>query len=226
MTFNVAKMQVFGNSNVGVYIFANDKIALVPPDMEQKDKQLIEDVLGVDVYEVTIMGTRLIGVLVAGNNNGLLVPSTITEGELQTLKEALGNSMNIGVVPSSNNAIGNLVAANSHGALVYPGLDNSTTKLISDVLGVEVAKRAISGISTVGAVIAVTDIGGLSHPDTGDDELEFLKDLFKVPFKTGTINFGVSFIKTGLVVNNRGAIVGANTSGPEIARIQMVFSGL
>ena len=226
MAFNVAKLQVYGNNNIGVYAFANDKIALVPPDVDQKDRQVIEEVLGVDTYETTIMGTRLLGVLVAGNDSGLLVPSTINDDELRKLKENVGGDMNIGVLPTTNNAIGNLVAANNHGALVHPGLDDSATKIISDVLGVEVVKRAISGISTVGAIIAVTDIGGLSHPDTSDEELKFLSDLFKVPFRTGTVNFGVSFIRTGIVVNTKGAIVGASTSGPEIARIQMVFSGL
>ncbi len=227
MKFDVAKMQIFGNSNVGVYMFANDKVALVPAGLDQKDKQLIQDILQVDVYEVTVMGTRLIGVLVAGNNNGILLPSTITDDELTLLKEYVGDKLNIAVLPSStNNAVGNLVAANSHAALAFPGLDNESIKVISDTLDVEVVKRPISGITTIGAVVAVTDIGGLTHPDASDEELEFLRDLFKVPFKTGTINFGVSFVKTGLVVNNKGAIVGSNTSGPEIARIQTVFSGL
>ena len=116
--------------------------------------------------------------------------------------------------------------ANSHGALVYPNLEDEVVKVIRDSLGVEVVKRSIGGISSVGTVVAVTDVGGLVHPDATDEEIEFLRDLFKVPFRTGTVNFGVSFVRTGLVVNSKGAIVGNDTSGPEIARIQTTFSGL
>jgi Translation initiation factor 6 (eIF-6) len=82
--FEVAKLQVFGNSNVGVYIYANDRFALVPPGLTPKDIDTISKVLQVDVYETTVMGTRLLGVLVTGNNNALLVPDTITQDELSS----------------------------------------------------------------------------------------------------------------------------------------------
>jgi len=179
----------------------------------------------VDVYETTVMGTRLLGVLVTGNNNALLVPDTITQDELSRLRSSLGD-FNVVVVRSRSNALGNIIVANSHGALVYPNLEDEVVKVIRDALGVEVVKRSIGGISSVGTVVAVTDVGGLVHPDATDEEVEFLRDLFKVPFRTGTVNFGVSFVRTGLVVNSKGAIVGNDTSGPEIARIQTTFTGL
>jgi len=56
--FEVAKLQVFGNSNIGVYIYANDKFALVPPGLTPRDIDTISKVLQVDVYETTVMGTR------------------------------------------------------------------------------------------------------------------------------------------------------------------------
>jgi len=76
----------------------------------------------------------------------------------------------------------------------------------------------------VGSAAVVTDEGGLVHPDATDEELEKLSDFFGVDVDIGTVNFGVAFIKTGLVANNYGALVGANTTGPEIMRVMKALN--
>jgi len=97
--------------------------------------------------------------------------------------------------------------------------------VIRDVLGVEVVKRSIAGIPTVGSVLVVTNRGGLIHPDAEEEEVKALSEIFRVPILTGTVNFGVSFVRIGLVANSYGAIVGEETQGPEIARIHMALGG-
>ncbi len=222
--FEVALVTVFGNSNIGVYITASDKYVLMPEGVDSEVVDLARQVLGVEPVIGLIGQSRLLGVLAAGNSNGLLVGSTVREDELQAIKEALPD-INVSVVPSRNNAIGNLVAANDRAALVYPDFDSESIRIIRDTLDVEVVKRPIAGITTVGSVLVVTNRGGLVHPDAGEDEISFLQDLFKVPILTGTVNFGMSFVRTGLVANSRGALAGGETTGPELARIQMALSG-
>jgi translation initiation factor 6 len=85
-------------------------------------------------------------------------------------------------------------------------------------------KGSIAGIPTVGSVAVITDKGGVVHPDVSDDELEGLSKFFEVPLDVGTVNFGVAFIKTGLVANNYGALVGERTTGPEIMRIMKALN--
>ena len=223
--FEVVVLNIMGNSNVGVYMYATDKYVLVPPGLEAEKKELIADVLGVEPVEVTVAGTKLIGVLVGGNEKGLLVSPTVSDEELRTLRKALGDGVVVDILPSRNNAVGNLIAANSRAAVVYPGLEREAVKKIEDVLDVEVVERPVAGVSTVGSVLAVTNRGGLVHPDATEEELDYLSRLFGVPVQTGTVNFGVAFVRTGLVANSRGAIVGEETRGPEIARIQMVLGG-
>ncbi len=223
--FDIQTLTIMGNPNVGVYMTATDKYAIIPMGIEDEKKEVIKEVLDVEIYEATIAGTRLIGVLVGGNENGLLLSSSVSDDELRMLKKALGNGVVVEILRSRNNAVGNLLAANGKAALVYPKLEKDAIKIIEDVLDVEVFQRSIAGVSTVGSVVAVTNQGGIVHPDASDDEVRFLSDIFRVPILTGTVNFGIGFVRTGLVANSRGAIVGAETSGPEIARIQMALGG-
>jgi len=223
--FEVVALTIMGNSNVGVYIHATDDYVLVPRGIEEDKKRVIGDVLGGEPLEVIINGSRLVGVFSAGNERGLLLPATVSEDEVAEIKRLLGDSVIVEKLPSRNNAVGNLVAANSRAALVYPGLERHALKVVRDVLDVEVEARPVAGVSTVGSVLAVTNRGGLVHPDASEEEVEFLSDLFGVPVLTGTVNFGVAYVRTGLAANSRGAIVGAETSGPEIARIQMALGG-
>ncbi len=223
--FEVVAVTLMGNPNVGVYVHATDKYVLVPEGVEEDKLSLIAEVFGIEPVQVTVNGSRLVGVFVAGNERGLLLPSTSGDEELALIRKALGDSIIVEKLPSRNNAVGNLVAANSKAALVYPGLERDALKIVRDVLDVEVEARPIAGISTVGSALVVTNKGGVVHPDASEEEVEFLSSFFGVPILTGTVNFGVAYVRTGLAANSRGAIVGAETSGPEIARIQMALGG-
>ncbi len=223
--FEVALLNLMGNSNIGVYLQASEKYVLVPPGIGEEELSTIREVLRAEIVEALIGGSRLLGVLAAGNSRGLLLGSTVREEEVKRIRESLGDSVQVEVLSSKNNAVGNLIACNDRAALVYPGLERDALDLIRDVLDVEVEERMIAGIGTVGSIIVVTNKGGLVHPDATDDEIEFLSSFFGVPFLTGTVNFGVSFVRTGLVANTKGALVGGETRGPEIARIQMALGG-
>ncbi len=222
--FEVAKLQILGNPNIGVYIHVTNKLAFVPPGLTHHDLEVIRSVLGVELVEAVVSGMRLLGIMMAGNDNGVILSKTVSDEELQAIKKAVGD-MNVAVLPSTNNAVGNLIAANNRGAIVYPGLEDDAAKVIEDTLGVEVVKAAVAGTPVVGSVIVVNNRGGLVHPDASEDEIKTLTDIFKVPIVPGTVNFGVSLVRTGLVANDRGAIAGEDTTGPELARIQMALGG-
>jgi translation initiation factor 6 len=109
--------------------------------------------------------------------------------------------------------------------LAYPFLNERELEEISDALGVEVERGSVANVPTVGSVLVVTDRGGIVHPEASEEEIEALSKKFGVSIAPGTVNFGVAFIRTGLVANNKGAIVGEDTTGPELARIQMALRG-
>jgi len=219
------RLSVFGNPNIGVYILATDKYAIVPPGLAPKTLEAISSTLGIDpdsIVETRIAGTVIIGVMASGNSNGIVLPRIVREEEVAAIKRTL--DINVAVLESRNTAVGNIVLANDKAALVYPELEEPAIKMIKDALGVEVERRTIVHIPTVGSVAVITNKGGLIHPDVSDQELEFLSQFFGVPLDVGTVNFGVPFIKTGLVANSRGALIGEQTTGPELMRIQKALN--
>lgn len=212
------KISIFGNPNIGVYIFANNEIALVPKGIDISTLRKIEDVLNVRAIQVSIAETTLIGVMVAGNDKGILLPRTVSDSEVKKIKSEFKGEIHI--LNSHFTALGNVILANNKGAAVHPDLEEPLLKVVKEVLGVdEVVKTSIAKVPTTGSAGVVTDLGGVIHSEATEHELEKLSEVFKVSLDTGSVNFGVAFIKTGLVANNKGALVGERTTGPEILRI-------
>ncbi|MEM0453418.1 MAG: translation initiation factor IF-6 [Sulfolobales archaeon] len=211
------KMRIFGNPNIGVYIFANNKVALIPPLSDSEIRRKLISNLGVEVIECRIADTNLIGVLVAGNDNGLLLPRIAKDDDVEYL-QSLG--LNVRVLYTNFTALGNIVLSNNKNAVVHPEIHDRDVDVIKKVLGVSnIVKRDIGRFTTVGSVAVVNDVGGLIHPDVSDSEIKEVSKILDVQLDVGTVNFGVAFIKTGLVANNYGAVVGERTTGPEIMRI-------
>ncbi len=221
----ISKLSLYGNINIGVYIFANNRIAFIPKNTDHKIIDIIAKTLNVDVYSISIADLSIIGVMMAGNDNGIILPKIVKDSELLDIKRSLKKyDINILVLDSKYTALGNLILTNNRGAVIYPEFEKEAVKVIKDVLGVQnIEQRYIAGIPVVGSIGVITDNGGIIHPGASDTELQSLEEVFKVPLTTGTVNFGVVFIKSGLVANNHGIIVGENTTGPELMRIQEAF---
>jgi len=220
----VEKLSVFGNSNIGVYIFANNEFALVPPGVAESDKRKIREVLGVDIIEVKIADMVINGVMVAGNDNGILLPRIVKPEEIDELKSYLKGSVRIEVLNTRSTALGNLVAATNNAALVSPLIDRQAVEKIKEVLGVRVIEmRRLAEIPSVGSMLVVNSYGGIVHPGVSDEELRFLEELFGVEFLRGTVNFGLYFVKAGIIANDHGVLVGEDTTGPEIAQISQAL---
>ncbi len=216
------RARIFGNPNIGIYVFVNNKFALVPKGIDGRVKRKIADILSVEVFEITIAKSPLIGVFVAGNDRAVLVPRIAEEEEVEYLKN-LG--LPVSVIDTAYTALGNVVLSNNRAALLHPEIPDADAEKIVKALGVERWRKAtIAGVPTVGSAAVITEKGGVVHPDASDAELEELRKFFGVFVDTGTVNFGIAFIKTGLLANNVGALVGERTTGPEIMRIMRALN--
>ncbi len=215
-------LRIFGNPNIGVYIFANNKIALVPDGITQQAKKKIEETLSVEVIEARVGGSPLLGIFLAGNDKAILAPKIIRDEELSSLNEV---GIRVEVIHGVYTALGNVLLANNKSAIFHPEITDREVEIMASALSVErYTKGTIAKIPTVGSAAVVTDNGGVVHPDASDEELKRLEEYFGVPMDIGTVNFGVAFIKTGLVANNHGALVGDKTTGPEIMRIMKALN--
>ncbi len=214
-------LYAFGNPNIGVYVAISDRVALIPADAPEKVERALSKNLGVRVVRASVQDSPLLGVLCAMNSHGMIVGRLVRERELELLKRVLGDEMNIEVLDIKETALGNLVLVNDKGAVVSPLLPRHAVSRISDALDVEAVQMRLGGSYLVGALGVATNKGVLLCPLASDEEVEQVIDVLKVSKGgVGTVNRGNVFVRSGLVANSRGALVGFETTGPELMRIQ------
>ena len=207
-----------GSPFVGVFASATDNALLAASEVDTDE--LVEE-LGIEadaVYSGTVGGSSVIGSLAEGNSSGIIVSSGARENEMESIEGATG--VRVEKVSSRVNAVGNLVLANDEAALVSPELDEDAREKVAEVLDVEVRAGTVGGVEVVGSAAVATNNGVLAHPRSSDDELERLDDLFGVNVNVGTINYGTPLVGSGLLANTKGYVAGAETTGPELGRIE------
>jgi translation initiation factor 6 len=124
------------------------------------------------------------------------------------------------------NAAGNVILVNDKFAIIHPDMEKENAQEIGEFLKVDVMQTSLGGIKTVGMAGVVTNKGMIVPPRATEQELAKLSEFCGIPVGTGTINMGGSLIGTGVLVNTRGYIAGAQTSGFELGRIEDVFGFL
>ena len=206
---------VFGSPNIGVYCFANEKIAIVPPGLTKRKMGQIAETLGVEVCSTTIGGSTLVGALVTGNSNAVLVPHTIREYELSRIVE----HANAVVVDSKWTALGNVVLTNDSGALIHPESSEELITAINDELKVKPTFGKLGNLPFVGALAVATNKGAMLSPNTLDEEREVAKSALHVETELSSTNGGISFVKSGILANSKGAVVGPLTRGAELMQV-------
>jgi translation initiation factor 6 len=214
----VLRAAFFGSSAIGVFARATDDCVLLRRDVEADLRGALEAELEVTAIPTTIGGSSTVGALCVGNDNGLLVSNRITDAERETIAEH--TDLPVTELPGRINAAGNVVLANDEGAYVHPDLPREAVRAVKEGLGVPVERGELAGVRTVGTAAVATDEGVLCHPKATDGELDFLEELLGVYADIGTINYGGPLVGSGLVANDTGYVVGQDTTGPELGRIE------
>lgn len=216
----IQKISILRSDFIGVYSKAWDDIVLLPSNVEDETAQKISEGLDAPVEKLLIDNSSLVGTFVALNSNGIVVSRL---GEGQDFSDLI-NGRNILVLKDKVNAIGNDVIVNDHAAMIHKAFTASSQKKIEDALGVEVVKGTIGGIKTVGSAAVITGKGMLVTPEATEEEMRSLSDLFKVPVKEGTANFGNMYVGSSILANSKGVFVGRETTPIELGRIDDILS--
>ena len=109
---------------------------------------------------------------------------------------------------------------NDTAAMVNPNLSKDSMKTIEDELDVEVVPTAISNLDIIGSLMTVTNKGFLLYRDSTPAEINFAEETFKVQGDIGTVGRGITLVGACSIANKSGVIVGENTTGPEMARLE------
>jgi|GEM_PF-6801193 len=212
----VVKLHYFKNPFVGLYVWANNNVVLVPKDFSHKFVGSVEQALEADVVRVSVASTSLLGLYLTGNDKLLLVPSVVEEGEFKEMQDVLSSyGLEVMVWDVIHNALGNNVLMGARAALVSPHL-KAHVDWLTDVTSLRVDVWH-SDYPTPGSVVLLNSYGAFVHYALGDEQLSFLKEWFQLEsVERGTLNKGVGFVGYGAVVNDKGFVVGSESTGFEI----------
>ena len=205
------------NPNVGVYCRTNDKVAFLQQKLLKKIKKKIIDALEVKLEEIAIYDSSIVGSLLTMNSHGAALTWIANQSVIDVIADY---GLEVTVIKDVLNAAGNDILVNDYGAMVHPKMKNATIKQLKKTLDVPVERGTIAKQQIVGMAAVVTNKGCLCHPKITPEEKKHLEQLFNVESMIGTVNHGDPMIGTGLVANSKGAIIGRNTTGIEMGRIE------
>ncbi|MFB6162148.1 MAG: translation initiation factor IF-6 [Halococcoides sp.] len=212
------RTSIAGSSYVGVFASVTGEYVLVRRDADDDLAEALAAELDAQVVQATIGGSTTVGALAVGTDQGWLVSGRATDDECEALTEATDRP--VGELPGRINAAGNVVVANDRGAYVHPDLSADAIEAIEDALGVPATRGTLAGVDPVGTAAVATANGVLAHPEASDAELDALEEALGVPADVGTVNYGGGLVGSGLLANDAGYVVGAETTGPELGRIE------
>jgi translation initiation factor 6 len=207
---------VGGSPYLGVYLRVSDRVALAPPSIPESLVQDLERLLGVVVEQTTVLDSEVLGSLVAFNTNGLVVSDRVDDAE----RPALERVASVYVVRTLQNALGNNILVNDHGALVHPEFSDRAVQAISRALAVPVRRGTLAGLGTVGMAGVATNRGAILHPKSTELEAQVAAEVLGVNVHRSTANFGVPIVGACVVANSRGMIFGRPTTPIEVVHLQ------
>lgn len=211
------------NPNIGLYAFVTDKFCLLGREIDKKYDKVIEDILKVPVHRITIAGTSLIGVFLSGNEDMLLMPKIAFDYELKALEKL---KIPFTVIDSNITALGNTVALNNHGVYVSDEFSARVKKLIRTAMELPLRPGKIAGNNAVGSCLVVNGKHALIHRDAELFEIKLIQDFLKVKITEGTVNMGSPYVKSGLLANSKGLLIGSLSGGPEANNADMALGFL
>ncbi|MDA4127389.1 MAG: translation initiation factor IF-6 [Thaumarchaeota archaeon] len=215
-------IDIYRSPNIGIFMKANDRFLLVPKGLAQTKTDKLCASLGVSAVPTSIGESRLLGVLSSMNSNGMLVSRLADEVEVNEIKAATG--LNVSRLESRLTAVGNLVVANDRCALVSPALDSTAVSQVRDVMGTEVERLPIGEYYQTGSLVVATNKGAAVYPGLDEQEVERIGSLLGVDAYPTSVNSGVPYVASGLIANSKNAIVGSQTTGPELVFITRALS--
>ncbi|MHB8351892.1 MAG: translation initiation factor IF-6 [Thermoplasmata archaeon] len=215
----VGRTTISGSPYLGVYLRASESHAVVPRLTPEGLKRDIERILGVTVLPSSVAECELLGALVAFNSHGVAVGERLDPVERAELS-SIGPVREIRV---RQNALGNNVLVNDHGALVHPEFSDGAVAELHAALGVPVQRGTIAGLGTVGMAGSATNRGVVVHPKATDRELPLVAEALGVPVHRSTANFGVAVVGACLIANSRGILTGSLTTPVEVSHLQEGF---
>ena len=203
-----------GNPFLGLYISTNNQFTFVPRDTPDSLVSKIKETLDTDVVKTAIYNSNLIGLFSAMNDKVLVLPDVAYNDEVNILSEYFDEIISL----SGSTAVGNLITMNDNRMVVSPIIGDSSIQHMSD-FGMDIYVTKIGNMDVTGSLALLTDHGYLFGSVISDKELNDLSAFLGTDGAVTTVNYGIPMVKSGVVANNSGALVGSLTTPFEMGRI-------
>ena len=217
MGVNVNIANFAGDPNIGMYGFATDSYCLIP-NIKPKTEKVLADELNVKNIKTTLAGTEILSIFSVGNSNGVIVSELARKHEI----EAIEKHTQVLVIKGKYTAIGNMAVANDKGCIISEKLKKYKGE-IEDFLKVKATLCDIGGLEISGSITLATNKGCLVGKFATKSDTEIIKNALGVNAGFATANFGSSFVKSGIIANSNGAVIGEMSTSPEIQNISEIL---
>ena len=222
----IFRSQIFGRSLIGIYLTCNNSYVLYPTSLLKSYLNKFKKIFEEPFFPLTINNSNLLGVYTISNRYGIIIPNIIKEEELDLLKKnlnQLNNTPEIGIIPSIDNAFGNLILCNDKGAIISSLLRDYKDQ-VEEILNVETVLYEFADNHLPGSISLANNKGCLVHPLTTDEDIEFISRVLKVEeVDVSTVNRGIPYLSSGAIVNDKSGIFGLDCTGPEMIRLTTIL---
>lgn len=222
MALGIYLFDIYRSANIGIFLKTNNDYCLVPRGLAPTKCEKIASLLRLQTLPISVAGSRLLGPLAVMNNKGILLSRLAEDEELETLHSTTG--LKVGRLLSRFTSVGNLIAANDHGAIISDVFGDKSAKTIESVLQVPTQRMRISSFVQIGAMVSPTNTGAVVYPSTSEAEINLIRKSLNVEPEPATVNGGVPFVSSGFVGNSKSILVGNQTRGGELVIISRAFS--
>ncbi|HYK92554.1 MAG TPA: translation initiation factor IF-6 [Thermoplasmata archaeon] len=207
---------ISGSPYLGVYLRVGDRGGVIPPSTPASLERDLERIFSTSFVRTTVMDAEIVGALIAANSHGIVVGDEVDAAE----RAALERLAPLSVVRVRQNALGNNVLANDHGALVHPEFSDDAVDRVGRALKVPARRGTVAGLGTVGMAALATNRGVVVHPRATESECAVMEATLQVSVHKSTANFGVPIVGACVVATSRAFMAGKPTTPVEIAHLQ------
>lgn len=211
------------NSNIGLYIYANDKVVLVGKEVPEEHDKVLQEIFNVPIKRITIAGASFIRVFIAGNNEKLIVPGIIFKEELENLQK-IGEELGFEVesFDTKQTCLGNNLVIGRTNVILNKEFSEAQAKQIGKIFGMPAQRINLKEMNALGSLIVLNrdkDVGLVGN-DITDDDYDKIQDLIGYELTPSSVNMGSAYLSAGIVVNKNGFIIGKMSGGPEMANTE------
>ena len=215
----VSKTRILGSSYVGLFAITNNKLCITARGTAPKTKKGIEEALDVKVVEAGIYDSNLLAVFAKMNNKSAYVPSYALDREVEEIEKEI----KVHVVQTEQ-ALGNLSEVNDTYAIVSNTLKQNAVNSFKES-GLEILQQNIAKTDAIGSSLLLLNNSFLISPNATEEEVKKIQETLNIKGGASTANTGDSFVRNSVLANEVGFVVGDQTTGHELNRIEEALEG-